>query len=80
MALVERYHSQEGKLGDVKDNGDTSPEKAPKYPRKAVSLVQSEERAKRVGILALEVYFPNVYVRIQSLARHTDTQSVAIQL
>jgi hypothetical protein len=68
MALVERYHSQEAKAEDPSILHDentvyTVHQNAPVHPRKAVSLVQSEERAKHVGILAMEVYFPNVYVR-----------------
>ncbi len=67
MALVERYHTQEAKQfingqPDEPQRIDDEPVEAGRPVRKAVSLVQSEERAKHVGILALEVYFPNIYV------------------
>lgn len=73
MALVERYHTQSGNVPtpseDLQFNKkDFGAKEGPAWPRKAVSLVQSEERAKHVGILALEVYFPNVYVRSQHLS------------
>ena len=58
MALVERYHSQEVKAEARTEDGQP----AGVHPRQAVSLVQSTERAHHVGILAIEVYFPNVYV------------------
>ena len=71
MALVERYHSQEAKQADCVPPRELVPApsgcSAGPPPRQAVSLVQSAERAEHVGILALEVYFPNVYVSGPSL-------------
>ncbi|EIE25697.1 hydroxymethylglutaryl-CoA synthase [Coccomyxa subellipsoidea C-169] len=75
MALVERYHTQEAKQfingqPDEPQRIDDEPVEAGQPVRKAVSLVQSEERAKHVGILALEVYFPNIYVSQDELEVH----------
>ena len=72
MALVERYHTQDAK---APTNVEThEPRQAAdrnanvgRVARKAVSLIQSEERAKHVGVLALEVYFPGIYVCSLSL-------------
>ena len=67
MALVERYHTQDAKTpthvtaDEPQQAGDIKVDVG-RVARKAVSLVQSEERAKHVGVLALEVYFPDIYV------------------
>lgn len=74
MALVERYHSSqelkaiisEGSRADVKQ--DSSSQSHPGN-KQGISLVHSEERAKHVGILALEIYFPNTYVGSHSSRR-----------
>ena len=76
MALVERYHSQEPgpaiKSTPLREAAvDSSGCTAGPTPRQAVSLVQSAERAEHVGILAMEVYFSNVYVSDLFQAFHT---------
>ncbi len=69
MALVERYHTQDTRPAvpadiDESHQSSTGNTEHGRVVRQAVSLVQSEERAKHVGILALEVYFPDIYVSI----------------
>ena len=70
MALVERYLSSqelretipaENPRAEI-DHQDGS--KAHPGNKQGISLVHSEERAKHVGVLALEVYFPNTFVSI----------------
>lgn len=69
MALVERYHTQDARpsapadISEPQHSGNVQTEDG-RVIRQAVSLVQSEERAKHVGILALEVYFPDIYVSV----------------
>jgi hypothetical protein len=69
MALVERYHSsQELKEAIAREAlkpgiQQCSNSKSLPGNKQGISLVHSEERAKHVGILALEVYFPDTYVR-----------------
>ena len=71
MALVERYNTQGGKAAEVlksQEQAGASPSSdgtAHLPHRQAVSLVRFAERAERVGILGMEVYFPNVYVRLK---------------
>ena len=65
MALVERYHSSQELKGSIPDESskpDVRESSTSKGNKQGISLVHSEERAKHVGILALEVYFPNTYV------------------
>ena len=73
MALVERYqtHSQRAAQRSTSSPAATRSEPdaaqqtvaGPRPPRTCISLAQSAVRAKHVGILAMEVYFPAVYVR-----------------
>ena len=69
MALVERYHTQDTRpaispdIDEPRQSAIVNTESG-RVVRQAVSLVQSEERAKHVGILALEVYFPDIYVSV----------------
>ncbi|BDA43888.1 Hydroxymethylglutaryl-CoA synthase, cytoplasmic [Coccomyxa sp. Obi] len=75
MALVERYHTQETRPlapADIDEPQQSATANAEhgRVVRQAVSLVQSEERAKHVGILALEVYFPDIYVSQEELEVH----------
>ena len=82
MALVERYHSsQELKEAIARearkpDTQQCSKSKSLPGNKQGISLVHSEERAKHVGILAFEVYFPDTYVRpnIHSQDFGTPTQ------
>lgn len=68
MALVERYLSSQERRETIPaenpraeiDQQDGS--KAHPGNKQGISLVHSEERAKHVGILALEVYFPKTFV------------------
>ena len=65
MALVERYHSSQELKGSIPDESskpETREASSSRGNKQGISLVHSEERAKHVGILALEVYFPNTYV------------------
>ena len=68
MALVERYHSSQelkGSISHESSKADLREDGASKsHPgnKQGISLVHSEERAKHVGILALEAYVPNTYV------------------
>ena len=73
MALVERYqtHSQRAAQRSASSPAVACSEPVaaqptlagPRPPRTCISLAQSAVRAKHVGILAMEVYFPAVYVR-----------------
>ena len=69
MALVERYHSSQELKDAIAREGpkpgiqQCKESKSLPGNKQGISLVHSEERAKHVGILALEVYFPDTYVR-----------------
>ena len=77
MALVERYHSSQEHKGSIAHESleaDLKETSSSKGNKQGISLVHSEERAKHVGILALEVYFPNTYVRpILKPSLHIDS-------
>lgn len=68
MALVERYLSSQELRETIPaenprcENDQQDGSKAHPGNKQGISLVHSEERAKHVGILALEVYFPNTFV------------------
>ena len=71
MALVERYtqSQQAAQRSASAPCAAAKPEEIQhavlgvKPPRTCISLAQSAVRATHVGILAMEVYFPAVYVR-----------------
>ena len=73
MALVERYQARSQRAAQRSASSPavacSEPDAAqpaqagPRPPRTCISLAQSAVRAKHVGILAMEVYFPAVYVR-----------------
>jgi hypothetical protein len=79
MALVERYHSSQELKETIAREGpkpsiqQCSDSKSLPGNKQGISLVHSEERAKHVGILALEVYFPNIYVRPDILPEEFGT-------
>ncbi|CAL5218963.1 g717 [Coccomyxa viridis] len=77
MALVERYHSSQELKGSFPDESlkpDVRETSTSKGNKQGISLVHSEERAKHVGILALEVYFPNTYVSQEDLEAYDKVQ------
>ncbi len=84
MALVERYHSSQELRGSIPDESskpDVREASDSKGNKQGISLVHSEERAKHVGILALEVYFPNTYVGPSPIPfRSSSTLSCTLSL
>ena len=75
MALVERYLSSQELRETIPaenpqcENDLQDGSKAHPGNKQGISLVHSEERAKHVGILALEVYFPNTFVSTVASSR-----------